>query len=150
MKPFPLKLTSYYFPTVSIIADKEFTVENYALPHSLERFNLISSVNTSEKTDKISVSLKFDVKNEDHTFPYDIALEIVGYLDVDESVPEEHRFAVGVDNGLSLMYSAAREYLLSLTSRAPFGPVMLPVVTFTGENTTLRKTKALSETASAQ
>ncbi len=62
--------------------------------------------------------------------PYEIRLHVIGYFQLDpefEHKDLEHLVQV---NGASVLYSAARDFVLTLTSRGPWGPLMLPTINF--------------------
>lgn len=62
-------------------------------------------------------------------FPYKLEIELLGVFD-GERLSEEKRDALVAVNGASLLYGAAREIVLGLTSRSLMGAVLLPSVTF--------------------
>lgn len=63
--------------------------------------------------------------------PYEIHLKCNGFFSVPVPKENEEETArlVGV-TGSSMLYSAAREYVLLLTSRGPWGPLQLPTTSF--------------------
>lgn len=141
MKSVPLSLSSYFFPEVKILTGPEFThPDNPTFPHIPEEFNSEFGGSYNEEQAKHSLTLTLSIENKNHTFPYDIKLQVFGVVELlDDSLEVERRFKFCVENGLSLLYSSAREYILFLTSRAPHGPVSLPVVAFVGDSAQLQK-----------
>lgn len=61
---------------------------------------------------------------------YDVKVTAVGYVVIATDVPEEKKIDLLTINGGSLLYSATREYLYSVTLRGPFPPIYLPTVSF--------------------
>lgn len=73
-------------------------------------------------------------KEGDCLAPYRIDVQVHGIFTVDHPREDEAATAQMVGtNGASILYSAAREYLLLVTSRGPWGPFHLPTVSFFGE-----------------
>jgi preprotein translocase subunit SecB len=64
--------------------------------------------------------------------PYLIDVKCVGYFSISKKVfpDEEKRVDVGVVNGASLLYGTIRDMVLSITSRAWYGPLLLPSMSF--------------------
>lgn len=62
-------------------------------------------------------------------FPYDIDIGAIGVFDV-SGLPAEKQEVLLLVNGSSMLYSALREALLTMTFRCTYGPVMLPSVHF--------------------
>lgn len=68
--------------------------------------------------------------DKDSHFPYLFAASLEGVFTIDHKGDLEERKRLVVCNGASILYSAAREQLLSLTARHKFGPMLLPTVSF--------------------
>jgi preprotein translocase subunit SecB len=86
---------------------------------------------TSEDHRKWEVSLHVKlIERLERNLPYNIALKILGFIGVDESVKNENIERLVEINGASLVFSAAREIVRAITSRGPNGFVLLPTVTF--------------------
>ena len=63
--------------------------------------------------------------------PYRIHLHLIGLFTFhDESRKEEEKARILAVTGVSILYSQAREMLLMLTSRGPWGPFQLRTVSF--------------------
>lgn len=141
MKSVPLKLSSYFFPEIHVLADPSYKQsKDLSYPFTPEELNCSIGASCDDEMLNFSLRLSISVQNEDHKYPYSFVIDIVGLIQLlDEKLDKEKRFEYCVDNGLSLLYSSAREHLLSITSRAPHGPVCLPVVTFLGEAAGLRE-----------
>jgi preprotein translocase subunit SecB len=78
------------------------------------------------------VSLDLRHKDIDEEAPrYHFRLRIIGFFSwcSEEQLEEEVAHIVAV-NGASILYSSAREYLLMITSRAPWGQLTLPTMSF--------------------
>lgn len=62
--------------------------------------------------------------------PYDISLEAVGRFTEELDVSLDERRDIVAINGGSLLYSAAREFVLMVTGRGPNPPYRLPTIRF--------------------
>lgn len=76
--------------------------------------------------------LELSIKYKESAFPYFFEIDLLGVVSCSESENEskenfQHRL---VANTASLLYSAAREQILMLTSRHQPGPMMLPSLDF--------------------
>ena len=133
----PLWLEHYFFPVVHVEANPDFTQE-----HEIG-LNLGINVNVQKSNAKenlwiAEMDIQLDAKEGKHT-PYLIRLKVTGYFKVDKDVPEKDIKHLVKITGGSLLYSAAREYLLILTSRGPFQPLSLPTVRITEEEADTEK-----------
>jgi len=61
---------------------------------------------------------------------YKLKLHIVGFFRVSQDFEHDHLEHLVQVNGASVLYSAARDFALTLTSRGPWGPLMLPTINF--------------------
>lgn len=61
---------------------------------------------------------------------YDAKITAVGYVAIAPNTPEDKKMNLVTVNGGSLLYSATREYLYSLSLRGPFPPLYLPTISF--------------------
>lgn len=84
----------------------------------------------------------------DRKYPYDFQITLVGYFTVSEQVPLERREAFVKINAASILYSAARELLATVTGRGPLPCVVLPTAVFliTPEHRQLPERKAKAQT----
>jgi len=64
---------------------------------------------------------------------YSVTMELIGFFDVDASLPEDRVEDVVAANGPAVLYGAARELVLLITGRGPFPPFSLPCATFIDE-----------------
>lgn len=63
-------------------------------------------------------------------FAYEAEITVQGKVEIDEAFPQDRKEQLALVNGFSLLYSAAREMLLSVTVRSVYGAVTLPTVSF--------------------
>ena len=76
-------------------------------------------------------------------FPYAIHLVVVGLFTIDKKFPD-HEKLLRV-TGASMLYSAAREFIITVTSRGPWSEVIIPTVSFLPEE----KAKKMAPSPSA-
>jgi hypothetical protein len=148
MKPSPIQLLQVTFKRVYVEIDKEHAPEGSANPmNSVFLFDGVSITTevvlaeldmAHERGPLYLVSLQLLVDNKasanepSRNFsPYLIDIEAAGVILLPKGAEKlaAPRDLVSV-NGSSLLWSAIREQLLTLTSRMPAGPVMLPTVHF--------------------
>lgn len=147
MKPSPIQLLRLMFKHVKVELDSAQLPEQ--IPNPLEAVftfddvSIRTDVCIGEADPQSSgqlyfLELKVVVDNEPHAeavnqkfAPYKIDIAVEGIVLVPNGAeklgpPED----LAVVNGTSLLWSAAREQVLSLTARMQAGPVMLPTVHF--------------------
>ena len=73
--------------------------------------------------------------------PYEIAITIAGIFRVVVEMDPAAARRLAYVNGMSILYSAARETVLLLTGRFPAGPFVLPTLSFVDEYDRLAPTK---------
>lgn len=83
--------------------------------------------NENKKFCQLTINLK---ETAAKTFPYKFKAVLVGFFHLDESCSEEEIGLIMTNTAPSMLYTAAREYLLLITGRTRFLPVMLPTVLF--------------------
>lgn len=148
MKTSPVQLLQLFFHKVDIKYDVEhapahvpnpltsvFTFDGVAISTEV---TIVGAETTHEHGQIFLVAMHLNVAN-DHVdgespqvySPYKIDIEakaLVLILKGAEKIDTPENLATV--NGASLIWSAIRDQVLSLTSRMPAGPVMLPTVTF--------------------
>ncbi|PYP85610.1 MAG: hypothetical protein DMF61_15870 [Blastocatellia bacterium AA13] len=62
--------------------------------------------------------------------PYSFVVTYVGFFEVDPRYPLEKVALLAKTNGPAVLYSAARETIITLASRSPYPISILPLVTF--------------------
>lgn len=159
----PLIVKEYFFPFVQVSADPDITGEESAVMD----FETKVAVDKDPDNDTYQVTLEITAMPEDETkrIPYAIHLIVVGMFSVDEKWPDPEKLLKV--NGASILYSAAREFIITVTSRGPWPPTTLPTISFlpisdpknnlpekdeTPEQAkeTKKKTKKVSKTKSAK
>jgi len=63
-------------------------------------------------------------------FLYEADIQVQGTVEVNDGFPADKKEQLALVNGLSVLYSAAREMLLNITARSAHGAVNLPTLSF--------------------
>ena len=139
----PLRLENYFFTEVSLKANPNFKYEDFK--DNLMDFSVKTHVRSgTNKEDPRKFQVTLDIKTEpldERPLPYDASLTLVGFFDVDPSValPVPAADLVRV-TGSSILYSSAREFLLTLMGRGPWTPMLLPTISFVDMATKKKET----------
>ena len=139
MKNSSLQLKHYHFNKLLLEVNKQFDTDSHAQKNiyfvpNAERMHAKITVNQPDNLAKgaepfHAIELHFAYKEDD--FPYSFAIELFGVVACNQALNEEeeheHLFVV---NSVSILYSAIRDQLLTLSARYPYGPMMLPSLDF--------------------
>lgn len=143
MNASPLQLDHYFFAEAHCKASPEPpepAVENFG-PADPAHFSTEIKMFKGE-SDPNSYQMQLVVKTLEESAPeaaYDLLLHVIGYFRVDPNYEHERLEHLVQINGASVLYSAARDFVLTLTSRGPWGPLMLPTVNFrVGQSKTVK------------
>lgn len=86
-----------------------------------------------EETENPTCLLRVELKHypsEDSSFPYNFDVVLEGVFTLELDAEQERAERLFLYNGASMLYSSAREQLLTLSSRHIYGPIMLPSLNF--------------------
>jgi preprotein translocase subunit SecB len=129
----PVTLTAHFFPTVAVRANEELNAEELASDAEFDydyEFQ-VGLVQSEENPLDFQAELSIKTKEKEGCLKgYDIDLRVVGLFRLDESWPQEKREEALRILCPTMLYSSAREFLLSVTQRGPYPPVYLPTVSF--------------------
>ncbi len=131
MKAPPLRLEAYFFPRVLVEANPNFgnAGTNREVPIRFSAHPQVSVHTKDPLRFRLILSIRVD-HDENHPSPYGVELDAVGFFRVDETVAEDQRATLVHVNGSTILFAAAREFLLGITGRGPWGGVMLPAWSF--------------------
>lgn len=157
MRPSPVRLEHYNFAGLSIVPiegyEPDLESDNPYPKFANADFSIhvrIAEPSPDESHQKFLLHL--DLKGEpkkDLPFPYQFSIGADAIISLRGKVESKNiRNLVSV-NGASMLYSALREALLSLTYRFPNGPMMLPSASFIDLEENAKVRSAESETTSA-
>lgn len=123
----PLQLDAYFFPHVQVTADPQFVPSKNESPP-----DLIIKVGVEREDKKnlyqVAVEIISQPESDEVRQAYTFHLVGIGLFTVDPKWPEPEKL-LGI-TGASMIYSAAREFLITITSRGPWGQIMLPTTSF--------------------
>jgi len=129
----PLRLEQYYIRELGY-AIKDSFVDQQSNDLSPTAPDISAAVSCSPLSDQVRRwRIELTITSDDVVSieaPYSIRTALVGLFSVDENYPAERLDALVTINGPSLLYSAAREALLMITSRSGYPAMMLPSVLF--------------------
>jgi len=123
----PLELKRYFFPYVQVAADAEYEPSENEIETN---FEVKTSIEQDETNDIYQVVLEIitEPEDEESKIPYTIHLITIGLFTVDEGFPDKEELLR--ITGASMLYSAAREFLITVTSRGPWPPIFIPTFSF--------------------
>lgn len=120
-----LELVSYFFPHISVSADPQFQGKG---PLALPACEVKTTVERDDGRNLYQVAVEILSDAEPDKQPYSFHLVGIGIFRVDPSWPDPGKLLKV--NGSSIIYSAAREFLITVTSRGPWGKIILPTISF--------------------
>ncbi|MCF8056080.1 MAG: protein-export chaperone SecB [Desulfocapsa sp.] len=123
----PLNVIEYFFPFVQVSADPEFVPEDDDSVVECETKVGVES-NFVKNIHQVSLEITVMPENEDERIPYAIHLIAVGLFQVDENWDDVDKLLRV--NGASILYSAAREFIITISSRGPWAAAILPTTSF--------------------
>lgn len=71
-------------------------------------------------------------------YAYDFKIVLVGFFELSEECSDEDAAVLINNTAPSMLYTAAREYLLTMTGRTRYLPILLPTVLFVPEQKSAR------------
>ena len=150
MQPSKMQLDGYFVEEVSFNLQNP-NIQNLEEIPKLNSTDLDIEVKLGESKDdenkkfcQLTISLK---QTTAENFPYKFKAVLVGFFELDASCSEEDIGVMMTNTAPSMLYTAAREYLLLITGRTRFLPVMLPTVLFLPKN---KKPESKSKAVSAK
>lgn len=127
----PLQLLNYFFEEVSVKTNPDY---KESLDGILQGFN-VTFESGENKNDPLlrRFILKIEQKRKPE-LPYELKIGMIGIFRIDEGFaarkkPDELEVLLNA-NCPSMLYSAARETILTLTGRCPHQPYLLPSISF--------------------
>lgn len=123
----PLQLKQYFFPHVEITADPQYKPTKKPIKPF---FDVKTHVDKDSKNELYQVVLEITVEaeNDKVLIPYSIHLIAVGLFHVHSDFPEPEKLLS--ITGASIIYSAAREFIITITARGPWPKFILPTISF--------------------
>jgi preprotein translocase subunit SecB len=122
-----LTVKEYFFPFVQVAADAEFDSSN-GVPEIAFETKVVVEKAPDNDTYQVMLEITAFPENEQKKIPYSIHLVAVGLFSVSKEWEDPEKLLK--INGASILYSSAREFIITITSRGPWPPVLLPTVSF--------------------
>lgn len=126
----PLQLEDYYFPHVRVSA-----VNTVGDPNDEYNNDFEVDVNVTEREDEngetlyqVALRIRSYPASEEKTNLYLVELVAMGLFRVHPEFDDPIKLLEV--NGASILYSSAREFLITITSRGPWGQIALPTTSF--------------------
>jgi len=90
---------------------------------------------SKDKSDPNLYQIEIKIENlhsKTITLPYTIEANVVGVFSVDPDFKHDDLDRLVQINGASMLFGAAREQILTITGRGPYGPLKLPTINLQG------------------
>lgn len=121
----PLRIVDYIFPEVECSACLDYPSDPSEQDDPMVNIDAIQAVKQDdENLHRLSLDIRFG--GDKRKVSYRGRVKVVGLFEVRPDCPDKKEI-VRI-NGGSLLYSAAREFVLSITSRGPNPPLLLPTI----------------------
>lgn len=153
MRLSPLHLRLYFIKSLRFALkpgfDQEFKAE--AVEASSPRLKVNVHAERDED-DPMEWRCDLSIETSDdtaHDFPYTFSVALSGLFHVDEKYPAENAEMLARVNAPSVLYSAARELLASVTGRGLYPPVLLPSASFVPDSHPVTKSPGTETTSEA-
>lgn len=152
MRAAPVRLKHYHLTRISIEPNEAYEIDSVNQKDPYPEFrhaNFQIGVHVArDANDKnihlVAVELKAEPKTGEQ-FPYKFQIGAEGIVSCHDESDEATVRKLSAVNGCSLLYSALRDTLLSLSLRLPNGPVLLPSANFNDLKDDLALEKAKRE-----
>lgn len=128
--PPPLQLKHYFFTRICIEAFPPPKDEKDKAIRAASRID--TKIEKMEEENHYHVIVEVVLAGEENSYPppYVIDIQAVGQFKVRPDWPEADKEKLVTITGSSILYGAIREQVLSITSRGPNAPLMLPTISF--------------------
>ena len=129
----PLRLENYFFTRVRTEANLDFASAEGRVPDQseIEVNTKVEVFRHNEDAARYQLIVTIDEASSDAgQLPYEIEIQAVGFVTVNPGFEDGDVERLVYVNGASMLYTAAREYLLTITGRGPWGGFYLPTTNF--------------------
>jgi len=124
----PLQLRRHTFTNISLRSIHEGSAQ---APATLEPTAQCELDPKNASCWHLALTIKIGSASPEKPFIYEGEVQVIGAVEIHDSLPPEKREQIVRVNGIGLLYSAVREMLLNLSERSLHGPLCLPVMNFT-------------------
>ena len=141
MQASKLQLENYFVDEVSFrLKDavlKKQNAESNLTPQDLEIEVRLGESKNEERKRFCQIEIKPKEKRAKR-FAYDFRIVLVGFFELSAECSDEDAAVLINNTAPSMLYTAAREYLLTMTGRTRYLPILLPTVLFVPEQKSAR------------
>lgn len=124
----PLQLEAYFFPRFFYEANEQYAGPG-ASPLPLQIGFHLKLFRHETDSHRYQLNLTVEGSKEPTApQPYDFEIQVVGLFSVDPECRHDDIPGIVKVNGGSMLYTAAREFLLMVTGRGPWGGISLPTM----------------------
>lgn len=127
----PLRLERYFYTKIVCLANPEFKPAEEGQTAKIELQSHSQLMRHAE--DEMRWQVVLDLKTpsmEESGSPYELDFQIVGFFQVSDDYPADKMEKLVGINGTSMLYSSARDFIMTISSRGPWPPIFLPTVTY--------------------
>lgn len=131
----PLSLEHYFFTRVHVDANLDYATqsEEGAEQQDVDAFIKLEVLQHEADPRRYQITLTVEkVAATEGLLPYELNIQVVGFLSVDPDFEHDNIDRLARVNGASMLYAAAREHVLMVTGRGPWGGFQLPTMNFHG------------------
>lgn len=126
----PLVVEKHFFTKVVVEANPDFHPEKLE-GQEIQLHTKVQGGHRSDNLRRWRLTLTVSTEtSEEKQLPYKLNLECVGFFSVSPEVDEKKIPFLVHANGAAILYSSAREFLLMITGRGPWGGFYLPTTDF--------------------
>lgn len=128
MKP-PLRLESLAYDGIRLDARRDFQAE----ADEQGEIQVTLDVGQNKKDERlwrVALTVRVGQREEAAAPKYELEITAVGVVRVDPEFPVDNMRKLVQINGASIVYTSLREFVMMLTSRGPWGSLMLPTTSF--------------------
>jgi preprotein translocase subunit SecB len=131
MKAAQIQLTNYFVSELQFVANRDFKPDSPSTVATDELQVAHQALANADNNRKWQITLRVALNaSPESNSPYSFLLEMIGFIDVADSVSDDRIERFARINGTSIIFAAAREIIKAATSRGPYKPLLLPTVTF--------------------
>lgn len=125
-----VQLKHYFFPNVNVEANVSFIPpENDEIGLDIQKKVSIAANEENDKLYQIQLDI-IVIPKKGKSIPYNINLSAVGIFEVATEGETPDKENLVLMHGATILYSAAREFLLGVMYRGPWSPILLPITFF--------------------
>ena len=137
MQPSPIQLTGMQYLGIKVLT-REFSEDGSESALDFDFMGVtigerigIAVLGDTDDPRIFAIRLHITIANEEGKIaPYDVDVEVAGSFSISDNVPKENRQELVLVNGCSILYSAIRDQVMTLSARCHHGAMILPTVNF--------------------